>query len=624
VLGTVGYMAPEQVRGEPADARSDLFSLGCVLYELVTGHRAFDRETSAETLTAILREEPSGLDSQSSRLPPPLRRIVRRALTKDPADRHPSARELALQLGDALDDANPTPRRLLRTGVIVALVVAVGATALLWLRPRRPGPVSDDARRARVASIAVLPLDNLTGDGELDYLRLALADAMTTLLSRTPSLAVRPFARARAVAAEGADPAAAGRELHAAAVLNGQLLAVGGDLRLALEAFHVGENRVLWRDGVTVARGDLLALDREVAQRIEGELLPAIGFAGARRARAAVPRHPEAYDLYLRSLARPWVDAEAIELLQRSLALDSEFAPAWSALGLRHYQDAHYGSGGAAAIERALVAFERSLALDPDSIEAVSGFVYAWTENGDLETAFDTAAALVARRADSALARGALAYVLRYAGLHDRASALCAEGLRLDPRESHLGHCAWIALELGDLERTREFMRTRSDSEWHRYIELFLELTAGRGHRAREIAALLTDPGWGVHFFVAHQAGAPTAEVRRLFLAQRASGYRGITDGDINFKVGALAAQAGLADLALEQLRQGIDRRFCGIAPLERDPLLTPLRGRPEFDELRRAAAACRDRFVAHLREVGSPYASIADAAGSSAVQRSP
>ena len=614
VLGTVGYMSPEQVRGEPADVRSDLFALGCVLYELATGRRAFARETSAETLTAILRDEPDELDSQSSRLPPALRRIVRRALAKDPADRFPSARELAIQLGEASAAARETaPRARTKLVALVAATALVVAVAALLLR-RAPAPSSSPAAAgasvARVSSIAVLPLENLSGDSELDYLRLALADAMTTLLSRTPSLAVRPFTRSRALTTALSDPAAAGRELHAAAVLTGHLLAEGSDLRLALEAFDVVENRVLWRQSFAVARDDLLALDHEIARRIESELLPAIGFAGAGRTPGAVPRNPEAYDLFLRAVALPWVKPAAIDLLQRSLALDPQFAPAWSALGLRHYQEAHFSGGGAAALDRALIAFERALALDPDSIEAVVGFVYAWTESGDLEVAFDTAAALVAKRSDSATARGALAYVLRYGGLHERAAELCAEGLRLDARESHLGHCTWIALELGDYPRVREFMRTRVDSEWHSYVELHLALHQGGRDQARAAAALLKDPSdWKIEFLAAYLSGAPAAEVRRLFDEQTGAGRRAVTDGDFDLTLAAFAAYAGLDDLALAQLRRGIERRFCGVVRLERDPLLAPLRGRPEFEVLRREAEACRDRFVAHLRQVGSPYA---------------
>ena len=103
MLGTVGYMAPEQVRGEAADHRADLFALGCVLYEMITGRRAFRRDTAAETLTAILREDPPDIGSTNADMPPGLVRTIRRCLEKRPEERFQSARDLAFALESALD-----------------------------------------------------------------------------------------------------------------------------------------------------------------------------------------------------------------------------------------------------------------------------------------------------------------------------------------------------------------------------------------------------------------------------------------------------------------------------------------------------------------------------------------
>ncbi len=177
VLGTVGYMSPEQVRGAPADARSDVFSLGCVLYEMVTGRRAFARETAAETLTAILREDPEPLAVSAEGVPLELDRIVGHCLEKNPAERFQSARDLAFNLRAALTSSAATqtspiaprpPRRraVWLGGAIGLLVLVVGGLVLLQRRGARPGAPGDAATVAapRIASLAVLPLENLSGD----------------------------------------------------------------------------------------------------------------------------------------------------------------------------------------------------------------------------------------------------------------------------------------------------------------------------------------------------------------------------------------------------------------------------------------------------------------------------
>ncbi|MGE0639319.1 MAG: protein kinase [Thermoanaerobaculia bacterium] len=628
VLGTAGYMSPEQVRGEPADERSDLFALGSVLYELLTGERAFARPTEAETMTAILREEPRHLASGAAHLPPELARIVRRMLAKDPADRPSSARDLAGTLRAAAEEARHLPAggRARRSGRWLAGAATVAVAALLvavFVVSRRQGaepvaaatrPVAESAARAapapaRPPSIAVLPLDNLTGDAGLDYLRLALADGMTTLLARTPALTVRPFSRSRRFDGGDVDPADAGRTLDAATVLTGHLLAEGSELRVALEAFTVAGNRVLWNESLGVARRDLLALDREIAARLEQGLLPALGVVSTTRAPGAVPGNGEAYELFLRAVSRPFADRTAIDLLERSLALDADYAPAWSELGYRVYQQAHYGGGGDTAMQRSLEAMQRALVLDPESVEAAAGFIWVWTEAGELATAFDTAARLAERRPESAAAQAGLAYVFRYGGLHEQAVERCEAGMRLDPHESRLGHCVWVALDVGDEELARSYFRTRDDSDWHLYVELFAALGRQDLDAARRLVRALSEPGWGLGFVAAWLEGAPRDEVRRKIDELASSGNRTVHDGDVDFKNGALATAAGELDRAALFFARAVERGFCMVPQTDRSPLLAPFRERSELADLTARSTACRDAFVRHLEVTASPWA---------------
>ncbi len=612
LVGTVGYMAPEQVSGEPASPRSDLFALGCILYELLTGRRPFERATAVETLAAILRDETPQI-GEGAEVPPTVEHIVRRCLEKSPEQRFHSAHDLAFHLEEARTGGSGGGRR--RAGApasrgrfIAALLAAVAALAVLviWLaRSVSPG-MAPPPGRPRAGSVAVLPLDNLSGDSALDYLRLALPDTIATTLSRTPALAVRPFSRSRSLGQQTTDPGEAGRELRASVVVTGHLLLDGANLRLALEAFDVAGDRVLWREALAVERDDLLELEREVAGLLERGLLPALGLATAGDAPRSVPRSPEAFELYLQALAVPYAGREAIEILQRSVALDPSYAPAWAELGWRQYQDAHWGTGGQEAFGQAENAYQRALTLDQSLIEAAAGLAYLWTEAGQLDAAFDTAAALVDRRPDSAVAHSVMAYVFRYGGLTEKASRECETALRLDPPESRVGLCAWVFLDREDYAGTRKYTRMREDSDWQRYVELLVLLHEGRHGEALPVATrLAADPAWGTRFVEGCLQGRPRPELTQLLEDYLGASARELLDGDASFKTGALAALCDQPAAALSLLRNAVRRGFCSTPALDADPLLEPLRADPAFWEIRAESRACQERFVAHLRSRG-------------------
>ncbi len=193
-MGTVGYMSPEQVGGLAIDHRSDIFAFGAVLYELLSGQRAFKRDAAADTMAAILKEQPPDLSSGERRVSPALERVVQRCLEKDKALRFHSAQDIAFALADTASApfaefgpvaaARDSARRaLLRSprlwaSLVVALAAAGGAA--LWLRPGN----------SSIASLAVLPFANTESDQSLDYLNDGLTDALVTSLSRLPNLRV--------------------------------------------------------------------------------------------------------------------------------------------------------------------------------------------------------------------------------------------------------------------------------------------------------------------------------------------------------------------------------------------------------------------------------------------------
>ncbi|HEX9305598.1 MAG TPA: serine/threonine-protein kinase, partial [Thermoanaerobaculia bacterium] len=343
-IGTVAYMSPEQARGEELDARTDLFSFGAVLYEMATGRQPFGGSTSAVIFDGILNRAPTPPVRLNPDLPPDLERIISTALEKDRELRYQTAAELKADLRRLKRDsesgkvaAATAPIRPVaarhRSPLWLVFALFVVAAAAAWFLARRPAVPSAAGTRGQT-SIAVLPFQSLGADKSADFLRLALPDEIVTTLSRAPSLAIRPFAATRKYDKQDTDPQGAGKELGVDRVLTGHYIRDGDRLQVTLEVMATGDNRIVWRDTLNGSAADLIPLQQQITARLNQGLLPLLG-AGGGTAGATQPKNPEAYDLYLRSTAfsrEPAPNKEAIPLLERSVALDPSFAPAWSAL----------------------------------------------------------------------------------------------------------------------------------------------------------------------------------------------------------------------------------------------------------------------------------------------------
>jgi len=483
MVGTVAYMSPEQVRGRELDVRSDLFSFGSVLYEMATGDVPFRGESSAVICEAIMNRAPVPVVRLNHDVPAKLEDIINKALEKDCNLRYQHASEMRSDLQRLKRDtdtgrialpavessastvgesasaagsrisgqrsaasvvattASPENKRLYKLiGMIagIAAVALIAFGAIFWFLKQRPSaPVA-----ANQKTVAVLPLQNLGADKDLDYLRFALADEIATSLSYVRSLSIRPFATTSKYDSPTQDLQEAGRAMHVTDVITGHFLKEGPQLQITVEAIDVENNRTLWRDTMTVAAPDMIAMRSQITSKVRQGLVPALG-AGTNSAEGATrPKNEEAYDLYLRSIALPndpQPNKEALAMLERAVGLDPSYAPAWNALGIRYHYDSAYANGGAAMFQRSNAAFERAMALDPNLIEAASQLIVNQVEAGDLAKAYRDAKALVERHPENAMGHFALSYVLRYGGAMEESGRECNTAVSLDPGNYHSG-----------------------------------------------------------------------------------------------------------------------------------------------------------------------------------------
>jgi len=607
VMGTMGYMAPEQVRGLPVDHRSDLFSFGAILYELLSGKRAFKRDTASDTIAAILKEEPPELSDSGRDIPPALDHVVRHCLEKDRNNRFQSAKDIVFALSEASGQATTSGarratasevsgrlRRRARPALAGAMILCLAAVVGWWFAHRRGG---NAASRGQI-TLAVLPFQNLSADASTDYLRLALADEVATTLSYVPTLAIRPFASSQKYARPGVDPQAAGRELHVADVLAGHFLKEGDELQVTLEVVDTESNRLLWRDTSNAAASDLIGLKEQLSQRLRQGLFPLLGAGGGSAEAATRPRSPEAYELYLRATAigrDPLPNKEAIPLLEKSVALDPTYAPAWNELGHRHYFDGTYGDGGAAALRRSREAYERSLALDPNYSIAAGNLAIDQVESGDLSDAYARAADLVRRRPESADAHFTLGYVLRYAGLLDESARECDAAIAADPRNRDFRSCYITFMQLGRYDRARDFSRLDAGSDWSASAEADLLLREGRYDRAVD-RAKGRDPS-GRDLWPLLEKSRPRTERDRL--AERLEGeFLATRDPEPKYYGAALLAVAGYPEATLRLLGKAVEGKYLCFSAMDNDPLFDSVRKDPRFAAIRDEAIRKQKAFL--------------------------
>ena len=386
IMGTVPYMSPEQVKGEALDVRSDIFSFGAFLYEMVSGRQPFLGDNAASTISAILTQEPMPL-SRYADVPAELQRIARKCLEKDRENRYQSARELLIDLKSLKRDSEPGIPNLERMAhqrkhrwfyaalAMAALFLSVSIALYIFRSSSSAKPIS---------SLAVLPFTNASPDPNAEFLSDGITESLINSLAQISQLKVTARTTAFRYKGKEIDPQALGRDLNVDAVLTGKVIKQGDSLYVQADFVNTADGTQLWGERYSRKLSDILALQDEIATRISERLRLTLTPNEKQRLTKSYTDNTEAYQLYIqgRFYWNKRTDEglkQALDYFQRAINLDADYALAYVGLADAYNFLGAFGLGVLPPMEahpKARTAAMNALAIDNALAEAHTSLAF--------------------------------------------------------------------------------------------------------------------------------------------------------------------------------------------------------------------------------------------------------
>ncbi|MGI8918612.1 MAG: protein kinase domain-containing protein [Pyrinomonadaceae bacterium] len=576
VMGTVGYMSPEQAQAKRVDQRSDIFSFGCILYEAVTGRKPFAGDSIVDTLHKIIHEPAPSIADLNPAAPAELQRIIRKCLAKEPAKRYQTIRDVANDLDELIEELKglsdiersvapssqsqhasasgvagattadsegvqstaplsqpassaefiATGIRQHKLGVALLLAILVGAISVLgyYLYSR--------SNKGTIGSIAVLPFQNRNSDADTEYLSDGLAESLIYRLSQLPNLKVSPTSSVLRYKGQAVDAQKIAAELNVDAVMSGRLVQRGEDLTISVELIDARNNKLLWGEQYERKMTDLLATQREIASTIAEKLQLKLSATDDKGITKRYTNDNEAYQLYLKGRYywnRRTAEnlKKAIEQFKSATDRDSNFALAFGGLADCYAVLSEYaGTPTSETLPKSRAYAERALAIDGQLAEphatlgAVNEYSWQWA---DAEKEFKRAIEL---NPNYPTTYHWYSIFLKAEGRNEEAAAIIKRAQELDPLSSV------IAVNISRMYQ----LQNNHDASIENSLKL-IELDPNFGPAYQYLALSYLKRG--------RNAEAIAAAEKAVNLTNRS----GITLGDLGYVYAASGKRAGVIDI---------------------------------------------------------------------------
>ena len=606
-LGTASYMSPEQTQGAKVDHRTDIWALGVVVYEMVTGKQPFEGGYEQAVMYSIMNEDPEPITGLRTGVPMELERIVSKALKKNPSERYQSLDEMLVDLKAVRAEpkagrdralSKPTKKAPLIVGLFFLVALVVGSGFFYWWQTSsdRPGPARDSVQR-----LAVLPFTNIRKDPEIDFLGFALADQIIGSLSYLKNILVRPSSSIRRYQNQTFDPQTAGTDLQVDFILSGNYLKEVNTIRLNIELVDVDANEIVWREPIEVEYENVFALQDIVSGKVIDRLK--LQFSQEERARmqSDVSQNPLAYEYYLRSLSYSQeADGNrlAVNMLRQSIELDSTFAPAWDALGRRRQLMGLWELEGEEASNQARDYYLKALELNPELFSALVHLTMLYTDFGETDLAMETAQRMLEVDLNSAEGMFLYGYVLRYAGMNEESMTAMTTALEIDPTNPTFKSAGFSFIIGGRYDDAVKALRLGSRDlavAWEG------EIAIRRGQfeeaRAKWSQVIASDPEGYLHLFATGLLSALDGDYKRGIEAARKLEDANLADGEGWYFLAGLYCINQEIDKCISVLDTAVERGYFAYPHMLKCRFLDPARGNPGLDAVLEKARLKHEAF---------------------------